>query len=66
MDTEIQIKEYNTEERAKGREGLPITWKDIISSAKQRKKARGKAYDERLPKYMRPFQKEVGKSFGLQ
>jgi len=61
-----EIMEYNTEERSKGREGLPILWKDIMTSAKQRKKAREKGYEERLPKYMRPFQKEVGQAFGLK
>ena len=28
-------------------------------------KAREKGYEERLPGYMRPFQEEMGESFGL-
>jgi hypothetical protein len=65
VDLLHDVKEYNKQESAKKREGLPIPWNDIVKSAKQRKKGREKAFNQRLPKYMRPFQKEVGESFGI-
>lgn len=66
---EIQndVREYNSKEREKGIEGLPLDWKkDIIQSAKRRKKAREKGYEERLPKYMRRYQESVGSVLGLR
>ena len=58
------IAEYK-KEKAKGKQGVPITVRNVIDSAKRRKKAREKGYEERLPKYMRPFQRDTGRAFGL-
>ncbi|MFW5931113.1 MAG: PLxRFG domain-containing protein, partial [Desulfosalsimonas sp.] len=61
-----EVRQYNIEQRKKGDRGLPIPWKDVISSAKQRRTTRHKGYTERLPKYMEDYQKEVHQDYGLQ
>ena len=61
-----EVREYNEDERAKGDEGLIITWqKDIIPSAKRRRTVREKGYAQRLPKYMRRYQGKTEEAFGL-
>ncbi len=60
-----EVTEYNQDEIAKGREGLPIGSKEIEGLIKRRKEAREKGYEERMPKYMRPYQSEMGKTFNL-
>jgi len=60
------LKAWNRKQHGLGREGLPIRWKkDVLKSASRRKKARSKGYEDRMPKYMRKFQKEVSSDFGL-
>jgi len=61
------VREWNAHQRKElGRSAVLIDWrKDVLASAKRRKKARGKPYEERLPQYMRPFQREIGSIFGL-
>jgi hypothetical protein len=60
-----EVNEYNITERSKGIEGIMIPWDDVRKSAKRRREAKEKGYPERMPKYMRPFQKELSKTFGL-
>ena len=61
-----EVREHNREEKKKGEDGLPIKWKEISATAKRRKEYREKGYQERLPKYMRPYQKATRKAMGLQ
>ena len=64
QDIRKDLRQYNAEERKKGKEGLIISWKnDIIRSASRREKAREKGYEERLPKYMRKYQEEIKKAY---
>jgi hypothetical protein len=58
-----EAKEFNDKQRKEGAGGLPVRWSDILAAASRREKAKKKPFDERLPKYMRPFQKEVGGAF---
>lgn len=60
-----ELNRYNTKEREKGKEGLTITREDIIRSEKRKRESREKGYSERLPEYMRGFQKELGETFHM-
>lgn len=60
------LREYNRRQKKKNRKSLRISWKDVTTSAKQRRKYRGKAYREHTPKYMRGYQKNVEETLGLQ
>jgi len=61
-----EARKYNEQQRRAGKGGLVVKWPDILEAAKRRKTAREKQFDERLPKYMRPFQREAGRSFGIE
>lgn len=59
------IQKYNKKEIEKGSLGVPIQWKDIVASAKQRMRMRGKGFVETLPKYMQRFQKQQQENYGI-
>ena len=60
------VMKYNTIEQAKGREGTPVSWKDVRESAKRRTETAGKSILEKVPLRMRPFEQEQVKQFGLK
>jgi len=61
---QTDVYEYNQKQRKQT--GITISWADVKKSAKQRMTERVKGYQERLPKYMAPFQREVAGAFGTE
>lgn len=66
IELRSDIREYNRRQKEKNRKSLRISWKDVTTSAKQRRKYRGKSYREHTPKYMRRYQKRVEETLGLE
>ena len=62
---QADIREEFLEEKKKGKEGIPITLKDVRDSARRRRKYRERGYTEQMPKYMRFYQRALNKSFSL-
>jgi hypothetical protein len=60
-----EVREFNLEQRKAGRAGLPVLWRDVLEAGKRRKKMKERPYEERAPKYMRGFQREMGQALGI-